>query len=168
MGERQHRPGTSSDNDRHETPTERLDRQWTELLQELRVIQTGVQFLTGFLLTLPFQQRFAELDSTQRGVYLATVSSAILATVLLQAPVAVARALFRRHERAETVQVAHRLSLAGMVFLGCAIIGVALLVFAALSNTATGFVAGGVTAVLLLALWLVLPRALRQPQDKAS
>ena len=147
--------------DRDETPTERLDRQWTELLQELRVIQTGVQFLTGFLLTLPFQARFATLDATQRQVYLATVSSAIVATALLQAPVAVARGLFRRHERAETVQVAHRLSVTGMFFLGCAIVGVAQLVFAALSGAVAGAVAAAVTAVLLVGLWLVLPRALR-------
>lgn len=148
---------------RHETEIQRLDRQWSDLLQQLRVIQTGVQFLTGFLLTLPFQARFADLGTLERRVYLGTVSSAILATILLQAPVAVARGLFRRHERGETVQVAHRLSEAGMFFLGLAICGVALVVFAQLSNTTIGAAAGAVTAVLLIGFWLVLPRALRTP-----
>src|ERR1700740_353414 len=55
---------------RQETETQRLDRNWSSLLQELRVTQTGVQLLTGFLLTLPFQQRFTALDSTSTNVYL--------------------------------------------------------------------------------------------------
>ena len=61
---------------RSETETERLDRNWASLLQELRVVQTGVQLLTGFLLTLPFQQRFDVLDGDMRVLYLATVSCA--------------------------------------------------------------------------------------------
>ena len=56
---------------RDETPAQRLDRNWTELMQEIRVVQTGVQLLTGFLLTLPFQQRFTELTHLQKWLYLA-------------------------------------------------------------------------------------------------
>ena len=59
---------------RHETETQRLDRNWAALLQELRIVQTGVQLLTGFLLTLPFQQRFADLTDFEVGVYLVTVA----------------------------------------------------------------------------------------------
>ncbi|MDT0264450.1 DUF6328 family protein [Jatrophihabitans sp. DSM 44399] len=62
---------------RHETPTERLDRNWTDLLQELRVVQTGVQLLTGFLLTLPFQARFEKLSTFQQDVYLITVGCSV-------------------------------------------------------------------------------------------
>src|SRR5665647_819594 len=58
---------------RRETPAERLDRNWNEILQELRVTQTGIQILTGFLLTVPFQQRFAELTDDQRRIYLTLV-----------------------------------------------------------------------------------------------
>ena len=85
------------DADRDETEAERLDRNWTSLLQELRVTQTGVQLLTGFLLTLPFQQRFTVLDGTMRTIYLITVACSIGSTVLLVAPVALHRVLFRRH-----------------------------------------------------------------------
>src|SRR3954467_14665897 len=99
--------------ERDETPTERLDRNWNDLLQELRVVQTGVQLLTGFLLTLPFQQRFASLNSTERGIYLADVSAAVCSTALLIAPVALHRLLFRQHARAEQVSIAHRLAMAG-------------------------------------------------------
>ena len=153
--------------DRHESPTERLDRNWSELLQELRVVQTGVQFLTGFLLTLPFQSRFTRLGELERNVYLATVSASIVATALLQAPVSVHRALFRRHERKETVQVAHRLALSGMAFLALAIVGVAFIVFDVTTGRGGGLAAAVVTTVLLTALWLVLPLELRQRRSES-
>ncbi|MGH3477398.1 MAG: DUF6328 family protein, partial [Nocardioidaceae bacterium] len=62
-----------------ESEQERVNRNWNELVQELRVTQTGVQILTAFLLTVPFQQRFVELTDLQRNVYLATVSLAVIA-----------------------------------------------------------------------------------------
>jgi hypothetical protein len=65
---------------RGESPAERLDRNWGDLVQELRVVQTGVQFLTGFLLTLPFQQRFTQLTGHQQALYLATVSTSVAST----------------------------------------------------------------------------------------
>lgn len=65
------------DSDRRETPTERLDRNGDELLQELRVTQTDVQLLAGFLLTVPFQQRFATITDSQRMAYLVALGAAI-------------------------------------------------------------------------------------------
>ena len=146
---------------RHETPLERLDRNWTELLQELRVVQTGIQLLTGFLLTLPFQQKFSGLSSADRSVYLAAVSSSIVATGFLQAPVAVHRAVFRHHRRKETVQFAHRLAIVGMVFLAFAVVGVTILIFNVLLGTIGGAVAGAISGALLIVLWLVIPLAVR-------
>src|ERR1700749_899398 len=93
---------------RSETETQRLDRNWLSLLQELRVVQTGVQLLTGFLLTLPFQQRFGVLDTPMRVVYLITGGSSVCAPVLLEAPVAIHRLLFRRHRIEFVVSAAHR------------------------------------------------------------
>jgi hypothetical protein len=147
---------------RHETPTERLDRNWGELLQEVRVVQTGVQLLTGFLLTLPFQQRFGTLTDAQRAVYLAAVSASIVATGFLQAPVSVHRALFRRHRRRETVQLAHRLAVVGIVFLGLAVVAVALLIFDVLLGWGGGAVAGVLSGALLITLWFAVPWAARQ------
>src|SRR5690242_2765430 len=109
------RPDDSWDQaERHETPTERLDRNWGDLLQELRVVQTGVQLLTGFLLTLPFQQKFAKLSSAERDLYLVAVAASIVATGFLEAPVSLHRALFRKHRRKETVYLAHRLAIVGI------------------------------------------------------
>jgi O-antigen/teichoic acid export membrane protein len=148
-------------NDRNETPTERLDRNWNDILQELRVVQTGVQLLTGFLLTLPFQQRFTKLTDTEEGIYLAAVTASILATGFLQAPVSVHRALFRRHRRRETVELAHRLTIVGIVFLACAVIAVTTLIFEVLLGWVGGLIAGAAAAALLVTLWLVIPLAAR-------
>lgn len=98
----------AADDDRRETPTERLDRNWNEILQELRVTQTGVQILTGFLLTVPFQQRFEELTGTQREIYLVLVVLAAITTGLMVAPVSLHRMLFRRRAKASLVAVADR------------------------------------------------------------
>ena len=106
------------DDDRDETEAQRLDRNWSSLLQELRVAQTGVQLLTGFLLILPFQPRFAGLDAVMRTVYLVTVSCSIGATVLLVAPVSMHRVLFRRHRLETLVAVSHKYAIVGTMLLG--------------------------------------------------
>jgi hypothetical protein len=137
---------------RSETATEKLDRNWNDLLQELRVAQTGVQLLTGLLLTLPFQQRFGELSETQRVVYLCTVALSVTATGLLIAPVSLHRALFRQRARASLVSSGHALALAGLAALGLAVTGVVLLIFGAV----LGEVAGVVAAVCVLALFTML------------
>ncbi|HEU5268449.1 MAG TPA: DUF6328 family protein [Jatrophihabitans sp.] len=151
--------------ERHETPTERLDRNWTELLQELRVVQTGVQLLTGFLLTLPFQNRFSQLSSGKQDIYLITVLAAVAATCFLIAPVALHRTLFRRHARRVTVAVAHRLAVTGLVLFAAATVGVVLLIFQVVRSVPAGITAAMCVLVLLVLLWLVLPLYLRQHQE---
>lgn len=153
---------------RQETETERLDRNWYSLLQELRVTQTGVQLLTGFLLTLPFQQRFTQLGSTTHVVYLVTVACSIGSTALLIAPVAMHRLLFRRHRLRTLVSTAHRCALGGLALLGAALCGVAVVIFATVSGWAAGWAAGILTAVMLAFCWMALPLFARGRHDKQS
>jgi predicted neutral ceramidase superfamily lipid hydrolase len=154
--------------ERNETPTERLDRNWEDLLQELRVVQTGVQLLTGFLLTLPFQSEFATIDAVQRAAYLATVSCAITATGFLVAPVSLHRLIFRRHLRRPMVTVAHYLALTGLFLLAAAIVGVVFLTFSVVSGTTVGVAATAAAALLLVALWAVLPLSIRRQAPTAE
>jgi len=147
--------------ERGETEIQRLDRNWNSLLQELRVVQTGVQLLTGFLLTLPFQQRFDVLTGHMRVVYLATVGCSVGATVLLIAPVATHRLLFRRHRLQVLVSAAHRCAYAGLVLLGAALTGMTVIVFAAVSGRTAGVVAGVSAVALFSVFWLVMPLLLR-------
>lgn len=147
---------------RNETETERLDRNWSSLLQELRVTQTGVQLLTGFLLTLPFQQRFGLLDDQMRIVYLATVGASVAATVLLIAPVGMHRLLFRRHRLAVLVGAAHRCAYTGLVLLGVALVGVTVIVFDSVAGTTVALIAGAVALLMFGLFWLAVPLLMRK------
>ena len=152
----------SVDDQRRETPLQRLDRNWADLLQELRVVQTGVQILTGFLVVLPFQSRFEQLTTAQTTIYLVTLCLAVLAMGFLIAPVSLHRLLFRRHARHATVDIAHRLALVGIVLLAASIVGVVLLIFTVVLGTTAGFVAAGGAALVLIGLWGALPLAVRE------
>ncbi|WAC91998.1 DUF6328 family protein [Mycobacterium sp. Aquia_213] len=146
---------------RGETETERLDRNWNSLLQELRVVQTGVQLLTGFLLTLPFQQRFDVLDQQMRIAYLVTVGCSVGATVLLIAPVGIHRLLFRRHRLQVLVSAAHRCAYAGLALLGLALTGATIIIFSAVAGNTAGLIAGACALVLFTCFWWLLPLSLR-------
>jgi hypothetical protein len=155
------------DSDRDETEAQRLDRNWSSLLQELRVAQTGVQLLTGFLLTLPFQQRFTMLDTTMRTVYLVTVACSIGATVLLIAPVSMHRLLFRRHRLKTLVAASHSFAIVGTLMLGVALGGVAVVIFDTVVGRTGAWIAGGCTLVALAAFWYVLPLSKRSSRDNS-
>ena len=142
---------------RNESPLERLDRNWNEILQELRVTQTGIQILTGFLLTVPFQQRFAELTADQRLVYLVLVLLAAVTTALLVAPVSMHRLLFRRGAKPTLVAEADRLMRVGLVCLALVVSGVVLLVFDVVATRAAALIASGGLLVVLVGTWFVLP-----------
>lgn len=146
---------------RSETETQRLDRNWSSLLQELRVTQTGVQLLTGFLLTLPFQQRFGELSTTMRVVYLATVGCSISSTVLLIAPVAMHRLLFRRHRMETIVATAHRFAYSGLLLLGVSLVGVTVVIFGSVASHTAGVIAGVGAAIAMVGFWIALPVGMR-------
>jgi len=156
--------GDSQGTDRpDETEGERLTRNLNELLQELRVTQTGIQILTGFLLTLPFSQRFASLDSAQRAVFLAILTGSVIATGLITAPVAFHRVLFRHGQRPWLVEAANRSARAGLAFLALTTSGVVGLVFDLVTDRTLACVAGGMSLVFFATLWVVVP--LRAPHS---
>jgi hypothetical protein len=145
---------------RDETEAERVDRNWNELLQELRVAQTGVQILSGFLLTLPFQQRFAELSATYRTVFLTAFVLATMATALLVAPVSSHRLLFRKHEKDMLVDTTDLFAKAGLLALALTMAAVVLLIFGVVVGTQAGVVASALVLAFFVALWVLLPVAL--------
>ncbi|MHA7134224.1 DUF6328 family protein [Oerskovia turbata] len=161
-------PAPSARATRDETDDERADRNWAELLQELRVTQMGVQILTGFLLTLPFQQRFADLDETQRTIYLCLVLLSVLATGLLVAPVALHRLLFRKHLKTRLVTSADRLARVGLVVLALVVAGTVLLIFDVVVGLTAGVIAAVGALVLFVLLWVALPLALVRRARRAD
>ncbi len=169
---RDRQAGADPSDGRDETVTQRMDRNWNELLQELRVAQTGVQILTGFLLTVPFQQRFTELDAYQRDVYLVLVVLAVAATGFIVAPVSLHRVLFRRHLKRELVDSADTLAHAGLALLAMVLGGSALLLFDIVVGRAAGLVAGAAVLAGLAVVWLAVPlrlsRRARREADEAA
>ena len=144
---------------RNETATERYDRNWDELLQELRVTQTGVQILAGFLLTIPFQQRFGDLTSGQRTAYLIALTTSVVATSLLGAPVGAPRLLFRRRANRELVRFAGTAAQAGLVALAVSLVAATFLIFDVVLGRGAAVTGAGLALLLFLVNWLVLPLA---------
>ncbi len=145
---------------RNETLDERMDRNWNEMLQELRVTQTGTQIITGFLLAVAFQNRFPELDRFQQWVYLGLVLAAVLTTALGLAPVNLHRVLFRKHAKDAVVQIAHILLRITLVGVGIILTGAVLLIFDVVLDRNRAIIAAAVVAVVLVAI-AALPHILR-------
>ncbi|WP_175409509.1 DUF6328 family protein [Streptomyces sp. TRM64462] len=142
---------------RHETPEERADRQWGELVQEIRVAQTGVQILFGFLLTVVFTPRFVELSRADRSVYITTIVLAAAATGALIGPVSFHRIVSGRRIKPQTVSWASRLTFLGLLLLLATMISALFLVLrVATDDPFVPWLVGGVTAWYLVA-WFVLP-----------
>jgi hypothetical protein len=148
-------PGASGEppEDEHE----KLTRNLNELLQELRVMQTGVQILTGFLLTVPFTTRFADLDQGQKWVYLAVLCGSVVTTALIVAPVAFHRTLFRQGERAWIVESTNRAAQAGLAVFALTMSGVVWLVFDLVIGRPISHVTGTLFFLLFALLWGALP-----------
>ncbi|MGH3388175.1 MAG: DUF6328 family protein [Actinomadura sp.] len=147
---------------RDETELERWDRNFTELLQELRVAQTGVQILFAFLLTLPFSVRFDRVSSLDKVVYVATLLAAATSTALLIAPVSYHRQVFRQGRKPQLVRTASALAKAGLAALLLAIVGAVFVVLDVVAGL--GWAAGLVAAVaaLYVTLWYLLPMLTRR------
>ena len=142
---------------RNETREEQLDRNWAELLQELRVLQTGVQILAGFLLTLPFQERFGRLDDFQVTLYLVNVVIATLTTAFILLPVSVHRRLFRQRLKETLVSSADTITKISLAGVGMLSIGTASLVFDVTAGRSAGLTAGGILLAILLVLLVYVP-----------
>lgn len=147
---------------RNETPLERADRNFLELLQELRVTQTGVQILFAFLLTLVFTQRFPSLDTTQRVTYVVTLLLAVLAAVIFTAPAALHRSLFQKNAKPVIVQVSSRLAGLGLAVLTLALTGAVLLVVDVALGRAEGALAATGTFLACAGFWALLPFVVRR------
>ena len=141
---------------RGETEAQTSDRQFNELLQELRVAQTGVQILFAFLLGLAFTPRFPDLSGGQQAIYLVTLVTAAVSASLLIAPVGYHRIVFRQRLRPQLVTTGHRFAIAGLVLLLLALVGAV--------ELAASFVLGAWASLLAAALaglfatlWFVIP-----------
>lgn len=140
-----------------EDPKERVDRELTELLEEVRVAIPGAEVLFAFLLGVAFTERFTELTSTQRNVYFATLLFTAAATALLIAPAAYHRLNFRDGGKEQLLYSATRMIVTSLVLLLLAVTGVVFLVADLLYSSPWPAAAGAVSAGWFLWFWFVLP-----------
>ena len=147
---------------RDESPAERADRNWNEVLQELRVMQTGTQILTGFLLAIAFQPTFADLSDGQRTYYLVLVVLSALSSIVALAPVALHRILFQRQAKPLVVSYGHAALITALLTVSLLLVGVVGFVFEIVVGTAAAVIAFAALAVVILVLWLVAPEILRR------
>jgi DMSO reductase anchor subunit len=147
---------------RPESEEERADRNLSDLLQELRVALPGVQVLFAFLLTVPFSQRFTELSDFQEKLYFGVLICVALATVMLVAPTAGHRILFRRQQKEFIVTIANRLSLIGLLLLAIAMCGAIALISDFIFGAAAALVSTAVMAASFVGFWFFGPIMRRQ------
>jgi hypothetical protein len=140
-----------------ETEAERLDRNFGDLLQELRVAQAGVQILFAFLLTLPFGARFTTVDPFGRITYVVALLTAAAAAAMIIAPVAYHRVLFRRGRKPQLVRSAHRMASGGLAFLLVAMVASVLLVSDFVLGLPLAIVITVLTGAWFVLLWGIFP-----------
>ncbi|MDO5503089.1 MAG: DUF6328 family protein [Actinomycetia bacterium] len=145
------------DDTRSESIAERWDRHWGELLQELRVVQTGVQIVFAFLLILPFQDRFADLDDFSRTVYVAIMVMLAMSMIMNLAPVIVHRYLYTRHKRDVLLSVSDPLAKISFITLGLGLLGAIQLAVDMVLGRTQALILIGVLSAIIIALWIALP-----------
>lgn len=143
-----------------ETENQRLTRNVSELLSELRVAQAGVQILFGFLLSVVFTQTFRDASGFEKALHLVAVLFAVVSTALLTAPAAWHRVLFRENRRGEILRVGNRVVIAGLVSLAGALTVTVALIAKVVYGPIAMAVMGAVVLVLFVVLWFVVPRRL--------
>ncbi|MEV4545448.1 DUF6328 family protein [Micromonospora echinaurantiaca] len=144
-----------------ETERQRWQRNFADLLQELRVAQTGVQILFAFLLTLPFSNGFTSTSGFQKDVYIVALLAAAAATALIISPVAFHRALFRQGRKPELVRFAHKMASAGLAFMLISMVSAVLLITDFVLDRSVALVLSGAAGLWFLTFWVILPFARR-------
>ncbi|GAA5028450.1 DUF6328 family protein [Microbacterium fluvii] len=146
---------------RDESPAERADRNWNDVLQELRVLQTGSQILTGFLLALAFQPAFGDLDASQSTLYLVLVVLAALSSILALAPVALHRMLFRRRAKPQVVAYGHAALVTVLVTVALLVVGVVAFVFDVVLDAGAAWIIVIALSAVIVLLWIAAPVVVR-------
>ncbi len=154
-------PRDSSPQQEHETPDAKEDRQLIELLNELRVALPGVQMLFGFMLAVPFTQRFGSLSDRQRLVFYVAFLATAAASVCFITPASFHRIIWQRGAKGRMLRISSGLTITGTIFLGVAIgcvVGFlsSFLYSSVVAATASAAVLGSITV-----LWYSIPLLLR-------
>jgi hypothetical protein len=134
-----------------------LDQEWAELVEEHRLAMPGIQVLFGFLLILPFQNRFERLTTNQEYVYFSALLCATIAAVLLITPTAAHRIRWRKADKEVLLRTATRTAIAATVFMAASMTAAVYLITDYLfGEPATAIVTSLVAAAFIL-FWYAFP-----------
>ena len=148
--------------DDHEDPRRRREREFGELLQELRVMLPGVQFLFAFLLTVPFSNTFAKVTTPERGVFFVALIAAAAATVFFMATPSNHRVRWREHDRERMLHVANRNTIVGTALLAIAMTASMYVVTSFIFELGAGVATAAAIAALIGIVWYLVPIAMRR------
>lgn len=162
------RPPAPSDDQRDETPLQRLDRNTVELLNELRVVGAGIQILFGFLLIVPFNARFPHLSGLERALYVIALVCVATATILLIAPTVQHRLLFHLGQKPFIVTLGTRLMITACVFLAVGMTAIILLVVKIVVGLGAAIALAALLAATMVVLWFAVPMARRRAIERRS
>ena len=150
----------------HDEPeSERLGRNVTDLLNELRVAGTGIQVMFAFLLVVPFNAGWKDASTFDQWVYFITLLCIAIAAVLLIAPSVHHRLLFRRGEREYLVRVGTRLAIVASAFIAVGLTGILVLVSNFVFGTVAAVIVGVAAAILVTSVWFAVPLGRRQERS---
>jgi Family of unknown function (DUF6328) len=150
----------------HDEPeSERLGRNVTDLLNELRVAGTGVQVMFAFLLVVPFNAGWNKASTFDQWVYFITLLCIATAAVLLIAPSVQHRLLFRQRERAYLVRIGTRLAIIASAFIAVGLTGILVLVSNFVFGTVAAVIVGIAAAILVTSVWFAVPLGRRHARS---
>jgi hypothetical protein len=153
-----------AEQDRDESASERLDRNTVELLNELRIAGTGIQVMFAFLLIVPFNAGWKQVDGFERTVYFGTLLVVAMSAFLLMAPPIHHRLLFRHGEKPFLIRTGNYMAIGGMAFLGLGFVGILVLVSDVVVGGAAPAVVGALAAATIAGLWFGLPLRRREQE----
>jgi hypothetical protein len=156
------RDGESAQEQEPETPDAREDRQLIELLNELRVALPGVQMLFGFMLAVPFSQRFGSLTDRQRLLFYLAFLAAAGASICFMTPPSFHRITWQRGLKGRMLRISSALTIAGTVFLGVAIGCVVGLLSSYLYDSLLATILMVLVWTAIGVLWYSIPLVLRR------
>jgi hypothetical protein len=134
-------------------------REWTEILNELRVALPGVQLLFGFLLTAPFTPAFREMSPVIRYGYFFCFLTTTASCAFLIAPSVYHRLHWRRDvtDKEQMLRTANRLAIVGVVLLACAMTSAVYVISRVVAGHGIALVVTLIAGLLFVALWFGLP-----------
>ena len=146
----------------------RFDREWSEILNEIRVALPGVQLLFGFLLAAPFTDPFRGMSELLRYGYFVCFLTTTASSAFLIAPSVYHRLHWRRDvvDKEQMLRTANTLAIVGGILLAFAMTSAVYIISVAIAGRGPAMVITILAGLLFAILWFALPLLRRNAERK--